>query len=167
MAQSCEPLPGKKGCLLDLRAFHRGDDLRAKERRTAVDAVAHAAIEALAGDHNSGSAPLGSVVPGSALGNKLYGNWWGVSLGRWVIIGGKGSYRELAVTRTSVFRVSATLASKRHGISAGVALMADGRDVRFRVIARDPVTVRTTDADAEPGDVEAIEAWFAAQGREA
>ena len=31
--------------------------------------------------------------------------------------------------------------------------MADGRVVRFRVIARDPITVRTTDADAEPGDV--------------
>jgi hypothetical protein len=71
------------------------------------------------------------------------------------------------VVPTSVVRVSATLASKRRGITAGNALMEDGRVIRFRVIARDPITVRTTDADAEPGDVEAIEAWFAAQGREA
>jgi hypothetical protein len=67
----------------------------------------------------------------------------------------------------SVVRVSATLSSKRLGITRGDALMADGRVVRFRVIARDPITVRTTDADAEPGDVAAIEAWFALQGREA
>jgi hypothetical protein len=45
--------------------------------------------------------------------------------------------------------------------------LADGRVVRFRVIARDPITVRTTDSDAQPGDVEAIEAWFILQGREA
>jgi hypothetical protein len=71
------------------------------------------------------------------------------------------------VVPTSVVRVSATLASKRRGISAGNALMADGRVVRFRVIARDPITVRATDADAEPGDVAAIEAYLRVQGREA
>jgi hypothetical protein len=69
--------------------------------------------------------------------------------------------------RSAVVRVSATLASKRRGITAGNALMEDGRVIRFRVIARDPITVRTTDPDAEPGDVAAIEAWFALQGREA
>src|SRR5947209_4243163 len=65
----------------------------------------------------------------------------------------------------SVVLVSTTLSSKRHGITAGNALMAMAGVVRFRVIARDPVTVRALGEEAQPGDDAAIEAWFASQER--
>jgi hypothetical protein len=46
------------------------------------------------------------------------------------------------MTTASVVRVEGIISSKRYGITVGNALMADGRVVRFHVIARDPVTVR-------------------------
>jgi hypothetical protein len=66
----------------------------------------------------------------------------------------------------SVVRVTVVISSRRHGISVGDALMADGRVARFKVIARDPLTVRALGADAQPGDAEAIAAYLAGQGRE-
>jgi hypothetical protein len=44
--------------------------------------------------------------------------------------------------------------------------MSDGRDIRFRVIARYPLTVRALGEKAQPGEDAGIEAWFAAQGSE-
>jgi hypothetical protein len=57
--------------------------------------------------------------------------------------------------------------TKPQGIEIGDALMGDGRTVRFKVVARNPVSVQAINANAQPGDAEAIAAWLAGQGREA
>src|SRR5438309_11481291 len=75
-----------------------------------------------------------------ALRNEQYGNWWGISLGRWVIIGGKG--QEEPPGRTSVVRVQGLAETKPQGLEIGEALMGDGRTVRFKVVARKPVAVQ-------------------------
>ena len=67
----------------------------------------------------------------------------------------------------TVVRIEGIIASKRKGITVVNAFMSDGRVVRFGIVARDPLTIRTLSSEARPGDEDAIESWFAAQGRDA
>jgi hypothetical protein len=73
----------------------------------------------------------------------------------------------MARAGVSVSWIEGVIASKRKGITVANAFMTDGRVVRFGIVARDPLTLRTLSSAARPGDVEAIESWFAEQSRAA
>jgi hypothetical protein len=59
------------------------------------------------------------------------------------------------------------LATRRIGIELGEALFSDGLTARFRVLCRDPVSVRVVADEPMPQHERAVEAWLAERQAEA
>jgi hypothetical protein len=62
--------------------------------------------------------------------------------------------------RLSVRYIQPLIATRQRGVTVGEAAMWDGTLVRFRIVARDPATVRVVSEGAGPAHERAISAWL-------
>jgi len=66
-----------------------------------------------------------------------------------------------------VVRIQPILTTRRFGISVGEALFSDGLTARFRVLCRDPASVRVIADRQLPEHEKAVEAWLTAHSGQA